>query len=273
MLTGHDLTVRAGEATLLAGVSAAVVPGSVLAVVGPNGAGKSTLLHALAGDARPAAGDVLLDGRPLHSWRPEALARVRAVLGQSSALGFAFTALEVVLLGRAPHAGTVSRARDLAIASAALAAAGAATLRARSYPTLSGGEQQRVQLARALAQVWDVGPQAPRYLLLDEPTAALDLAHQHRALLRARDWAQRGAGVLVVLHDLNLAATYADRILVLRAGRSIACGPPAEVLTPAVIETAFEVSAALVASPDGRPLIVAGPSLEPLRRRHCGARA
>lgn len=258
MLAAYDLTVQAGSATPLSGVSVAVVPGQVLAVVGPNGAGKSTLLRALAGDRVPSSGEVTLDGRPLAQWRAADLARVRAVVLQHSALDFSFTALEVVLLGRAPHAGRVSRARDLAIANAALVAADAAGLRGRAYPTLSGGERQRVQFARALAQIWDTPARTARYLLLDEPTAALDLAHQHSTLQRARDWARRGAGVFVVLHDLNLAATYADRVLVLSRGRAVALGAPAEVLRAELIEQVFGVAVTVTAHPDADiPLIVA----------------
>ena len=268
MLAAHDLTVRADQATLLAAVSVAVIPGQVIAVVGPNGAGKSTLLRALAGDLTPAGGEIALGGRALQHWRAADAARVRAVLLQHAAIDFAFTAFEVALLGRAPHSASVSRTRNLAIAGAALAAADAAHLRARLYPTLSGGERQRVQLARALAQIWDVAPDAPRYLLLDEPTAALDLAHQHRLLQRLREWARRGAGVLLVLHDLNLAATYADRVLVLRGGRALASGTAAEALTPAVIEAAFDVRVALVHVPElGRPLFVAHAIAPPLPAR------
>ncbi|MGH7790048.1 MAG: heme ABC transporter ATP-binding protein [Candidatus Binatia bacterium] len=265
MLAAYDLSVRAGTATLLAGVSAAVVPGQVLAVIGPNGAGKSTLLNALAGDVAPAGGQIVLEGRPLATWPAADVARLRAVLLQHSGLEFAFTALEVVLLGRAPHAGRVSRARDLAIAAAALTAADAAALRARAYPTLSGGERQRVQLARALAQIWDATPAAPTYLLLDEPTAALDLAHQHRALQRARDWARRGTGVMVVLHDLNLAAAYADRVLVLSRGRVAALGAPFEVLQPLLIEDVFGLAVTLASHPDASAPFIVARAARPLR--------
>ena len=235
-------------------------------MVGPNGAGKSTLLRALAGDVATAGGDVRLAGRPLGRWRPVELARARAVVLQHAGLDFDFTALDVALLGRAPHSGVLRHTRDIAIAAAALAACGAAHLRGRAYPTLSGGERQRVQLARALAQIWDVRPDAPRYLLLDEPTAALDLAHQHHVLQKLLEWAQRGTGVLVVLHDLNLAAAYADRVLVLRAGRSVACGPPAEALTAAVVEVAFDIRVALVDAPGlSRALIVPQPAVRPTR--------
>jgi iron complex transport system ATP-binding protein len=260
VLAAADLIVRVDGATLLDGVSVDVLPGQVLAVVGPNGAGKSTLLRALAGDIQPSGGAIALAGRPLADWRPLDAARVRAVLLQHGAIDFDFTAFEVALLGRAPHAGDVQRTRNLAIAGAALAAADAGHLRVRRYPTLSGGERQRVQLARALAQIWDVGAATPRYLLLDEPTAALDLSHQHRMLQRLREWAGRGAAVLVVLHDLNLAAAYADRVMVLHGGRAVACGSPDEALTAAVIESVFDIRVTLVHVPEiGRRLFVPHP--------------
>jgi iron complex transport system ATP-binding protein len=257
VLRADDLTVRVGSATLLAGVTVALVPGEVLAMVGPNGAGKSTLLDTLAGDRAPSGGTVELDGRPLASWPLGDLARVRAVVPQRSALDFAFTALEVVLLGRAPHRDRSSAAHDVAIADAALTAADAGALRSRVYPSLSGGERQRVHFARALAQVWERAGHGGRYLLLDEPTAALDLAHQQQLLRRAREWASDGTAVLVVLHDLNLAAAYADRILVLARGRAVALGPAREVLRPELIASVVGVEVVVADHPDAAvPFIV-----------------
>jgi iron complex transport system ATP-binding protein len=250
VLSGRDLTVRAGAAMLLRGVTAGVAPGEVVAVVGPNGAGKSTLLETLAGDRTPADGGIDCNDRPLPTWRPRDLARVRAVVLQRSALAFAFTAQEVVLLGRAPHRGHGGTAVDRAIADAALSAAGAAPLRHRRYPTLSGGERQRVHFARALAQIWERPASGGRYLLLDEPTAALDLAHQQQLLRRARQWARDDTGVLVVLHDLNLAAAFADRVIVLWRGRVVADGPPHAVLRPDVIATVFGVEVVIADHPD-----------------------
>jgi iron complex transport system ATP-binding protein len=272
MFAAYDLTVRVNRSTLLSGVSVAAIPGQITAVVGPNGAGKSTLVRAMAGDLTVTAGEIVMGGRPLARWRAADAARTRAVLLQHAPMGFAFTAFEVALLGRAPHAATVGRARNLAIARAALAAADVAHLRERLYPTLSGGERQRVQLARALAQIWDVAPDAPRYLLLDEPTAALDLAHQHRMLQCLRAWAARGAGVLLVLHDLNLAAEYADRVLVLQNGRTRACGPPADALVPTTIEEVFGVRVTLVDLPDrSRPFLVPQAVPAPRPRGRVGA--
>jgi iron complex transport system ATP-binding protein len=239
MLEAREVTVEADGTRLLDGVSVEVPPGQVTAVVGPNGAGKSTLLAVISGERTPSAGEVWLEGRRLAEWPRIERARTRAVLPQDSTLAFAFTALEVVLIGRTPHVRGAEQPADLAIARAALEAAGAADLEARLYPTLSGGERQRVQLARVLAQIWEAPPAGARYLLLDEPTSSLDLAHQHDTLALARRFAAEGAGVVAILHDLNLAAQYADRIVVLRNGRLIAAGSAGEVLTPEVILEVF----------------------------------
>jgi len=247
MLALHDVTVRAGRATLLDGLSLHVAPGEVVAVVGANGAGKTTALRVLAGERRPDGGRATLGAgdaaRDLGALAPDALARRRAVLPQRATLAFDFAVLDVVLLGRMPHAA--GRAADHASAARAMERADVAHLAERRYGTLSGGEQQRVHLARALAQLdapaHDVAGDA-RYLLLDEPTSALDLAHQHTVLEVARREAEAGAGVLAVLHDLNHAAQYADRVAVLAGGRLVACGPPREVLTPAVVRCAFGIT-------------------------------
>lgn len=255
MLSLDSVTVRIGASTLLDTLSLGVAPGEVVAVVGPNGAGKTTALRVLAGDLAPDDGHARLDGRPLAE-APD-LARRRAVLPQESALAFGFSALDVVLLGRTPHR-TGHRA-DLAAAARAMERAHVAHLADRLYPTLSGGERQRVHLARSLAQL-DTDSTEARYLLLDEPTSALDLGHQHAVLKTARRQAARGVGVLAVLHDLNLAAQYADRIAVLAAGRLVAVGRPDAVLTPTVVRCAFGISVVVTPHPCAAcPLVVPVP--------------
>jgi iron complex transport system ATP-binding protein len=229
--------VRQGRA-ILSHVSLAATPGRLLVLVGPNGAGKSTLLGALAGRIRPDAGYVTLDGLPLTAWEPRALARRRAMLSQRVDLAFGFTAREVVMLGRSPH--VPDTVRDEAIAVAALRAAHAWELRDRRYTALSGGEQQRVQLARVLAQVWQGGPQGA-WLLLDEPEAGLDIAHQHFILRRARACAAMGLGVIAVLHDLNLAARYADDVAVLAGGALLRHGAPGEALDTALLSEIYGI--------------------------------
>ena len=267
MLALDSVSVRIGAATLLDGLSLSVASGEVVAIVGPNGAGKSTALRVLAGEMAPTAGRALLDGAPLADAAPEALAQRRAVLPQHSALAFGFTALDVVLLGRTPHA--TSRTADLDAAERAMRRAGVLPLAARRVPTLSGGEQQRVHLARTLAQLDARGEERmasgdgvpashqTRHLLLDEPTSALDLAHQHAVLRVAREEAARGTGVLAVLHDLNLAAQYADRIAVLAGGQLVALGAPEAVLTPTVVRCAFGISVLVTQNPCAAcPLVV-----------------
>lgn len=237
MLQALQLCCQRGHRRILEQVELALEPGEVLVVLGTNGAGKSTLLATLTGELAPSAGQVLLDQRPLASWSAQERARRMAVLPQSSVLAFAFEVQEVVAMGRMPHAS--GQRRDAEILREAMAAADVSHLATRSYLSLSGGERQRVHLARVLAQVWDSAEQG--CLLLDEPTASLDLAHQHLTLQQAREMASRGLAVLVVLHDLNLAARYADRLLLLHEGRVCAQGSPWEVLQVERLEQVFKV--------------------------------
>lgn len=227
-----DLSARNATAHLPAGrvivdhVTARFGAGQLAALVGPNGAGKSTLCSLLAGDRMPSAGDVSIAGVRTDRWRRRDLARRRSVLPQASHPAGWFRAGDIVLMGRTPWVDQAGRHGDddRRAAEQAMADVGAAHLAERSYPTLSGGEQARVQLARVLAQGTPI-------LLLDEPTANLDLRYQHLAVGIARRRADAGAVVIVVLHDLALAAAYADRVLVMSDGRLVADGPPADVLT------------------------------------------
>ncbi len=241
---------RAG-ALLVDDVSLDVRPGEVLALAGPNGAGKSTLLRLLAGELLPTAGTVTLDGRPLHDLRPDTLACRRAVMPQQTTLSFAFTAREVVLMGRTPHARG-GRRQDEFVVAECLARTDTAHLAGRAFPSLSGGEQQRVTLARVLAQ------EAP-IVLLDEPVNSLDIHHQELVMREARVEAGRGAAVLAVLHDLNLAAAHADRVALMRRGRIVACGVPRDVLTAPLLSEVFEHPIAVTDHP-----LRSGPLIAPL---------
>ncbi|MFI9503839.1 heme ABC transporter ATP-binding protein [Nocardia sp. NPDC052566] len=229
----RGLSVERGTRRVLTDIDFDVVAGEVVALVGPNGAGKSTLLAALAGELTPSAGVVELEGQALTHWSHLDMARRRAVLPQSHAVGFPFTAREVVAMGRAPWLRTELREHDDEHIAAALAAADVAHLAARSFPTLSGGERARVALARVLAQHTGT-------LLLDEPTAALDLGHQEAVLTLAAARATAGAAVVVVLHDLGLAAAYADRIAVLESGHIAADGPPRKILTTELLTRVYQ---------------------------------
>lgn len=257
MLVAERITVRCEHKFLLNDVSLTLHPGELLAVLGPNGAGKSTLLKTLAGDLMPTSGRAILNGKPMTAWPVRTRALMRAVLPQDVSLRFAFRAHEVVLMGRMPHVRGVERAEDYRIAQAALAAVEAAHLRERLFPTLSGGERQRVQLARVLAQIWEPCTLGARFLLLDEPTAALDLAHQHLTLQLARRLAAQGVGVLAILHDLNVAAQYADRIALLANGRLLDTGAPAAVLSAENLWKAFGVRVSVIQHPVyGTPLVI-----------------
>lgn len=240
MYVADQVSVEAGGRRIIDRVDLALAPGAVTVLVGPNGAGKSTLLKAMAGGRRPVAGRVTLHGRDVAAMSPGELAGLRAVLSQSVTIGFAFRVEEVVRLGLPPG---MPRARAAALAGAALEQVGLSHFAARDCTTLSGGEQQRVHLARALVQIAAAPDDGrARYLLLDEPTNGLDLAHQLLVVEVARAHAARGGGVLAVLHDLNLAALSADRIVALDGGRIVADGPPEAVVTDRLLRETYRVS-------------------------------
>ena len=227
--------------------------GEVLAIVGPNGAGKSTLCGLLAGDLAPTEGEASLCGRALRSMKPAALARLRSMLSQHTHLRFPFTAWDVTLMGRHPH---ISRWRspaeaDYASVERAMERTQVLHLARRLYPTLSGGEQRRVSLARVLAQDSPV-------VLLDEPTAALDIGHQQLVMSLCRRLAREGRAVLAVLHDLNLAGSYADRVMVMSQGEVVATGSPEEVLCAELLSDVFNQQVMVVPHPQtGKPVVLA----------------
>jgi iron complex transport system ATP-binding protein len=249
IVRARGAVVRLGGRTVVDAVDLDVCAGEVVALVGPNGAGKSTLLAALAGDV-PAAGRIEVAGRSVRAWKPVELARRRAVLPQKAMLSFPFTVGEVIAMGRAPWAGRPESASDEDAVAEAMRLTETTGFAGRPFPALSGGEQARVALARVLAQRTPV-------LLLDEPTAALDLRHQELVLRAARDRAANGAAVVVVLHDLGLAAAYADRVCVLAAGRVRAEGPPREVFTGELLSDVYQHEVEVFDHPrTGTPLVV-----------------
>lgn len=239
-----------GTTEILHGVDLEVRVGEVVALVGPNGAGKSTLLAALTGDHPLSGGTVEVDGRPLGDWSPIALARRRAVLPQQHSVGFPFTARQVVRMGRAAWTNTARRDDDERIVAEAFATCDVTHLVDRPFPALSGGERARVALARVLAQDTET-------LLLDEPTAALDLGHQESVMQVVRTRADHGHAVVVVLHDLGLAAAYADRICVLDKGMIVADGPPSQVLTEELLSRVYQYPVRVTTHPETRtPLVL-----------------
>lgn len=245
-----SVSVDRGGLRVLRSVSLAVAAGEVVAVVGPNGAGKSTMIGLLAGDLAPAEGSVSLCGRPLSRWRTADLALRRAVLPQQTTVAFPFTVAQVVAMGRAPWAATALAADDEAAVAEAMVATDVTRFATRTFATLSGGERARVALARVLAQ-------RTQLLLLDEPTAALDLRHQDLVLRVAGARARAGGAVLAVLHDLNLAATHADRVAVIADGRLVACGKPAEVISAGLLSEVYEREIEVMAHPrTGAPVVL-----------------
>lgn len=236
-------------------VTLALTAGEFVAVLGPNGSGKTTLVRVALGAVPPLAGTATVDGRPAHAWRPQELARTVAVVTQREEHAFPLRVRDAVLLGRYPHLSPWAPAgrADLEAANRALAACDAVGLADRWLATLSGGEYQRVRLARALAQ-------EPRLLVLDEPTASLDLRHEMELFERVRSLAApAGLGVLLITHHVNLAARFADRVVLLHRGRAVAQGTPTDVLTRETVERVFEWPVAIERF-DGTPQAV------PLRR-------
>ena len=245
-----DLGYELGNRQLLADVTFSLEAGSLLALVGPNGAGKSTLVRLLSGELEPTRGEVRLFGRSVGDWPARELARRRAVMPQQTVLQFAFTAEEVIAMGRSPHRARRGGPRDDQIVAAAMEQTETTTLARQSFPTLSGGEQARVTLARVLAQEADI-------LLLDEPTASLDLRHQEIAMRIARALADQGRAILAVTHDVNLAAAYADEAVLLREGRVVASGSPWEALTAETLHDVFDQPVIVIPHPVGDwPLVV-----------------
>jgi iron complex transport system ATP-binding protein len=249
-LEARDVTVTIGGKTLVDRVSLKVRPSELLAIVGPNGAGKSTLVSVLAGDRSADDGSALVDGVPIGSLSRRDLARRRAVLPQGCHVAFPFRTEQVVMMGRYPllRRGHLPGPADHAAVASALRTTDTVHLAQRTVPTLSGGEQARVSLARVLAQ------DAP-IVLLDEPSAALDLRHQQQVIRLCLHLAAEGRAVVAIVHDLNQAAA-ADRVAVLHQGRLVVCDAPAHALTPTTIAQVFGVDVDVTSHPsDGRPVI------------------
>lgn len=248
MLTGSNITFRVGSKVLISDISASFAPGGLHLIVGPNGAGKSTLVKVLARLLRPQEGKVEYEGVDVSNASEAELAKRRAVLSQAIEIAFPLTVREVVMMGRYPHFSGRPGPTDERIVDEVMQHFDVTEFEPRYYQTLSGGERQRVNFARVLAQLWrdgDVG--SCRYLFLDEPLTFLDIRHQIDFMKRIRSFTV-GADVVTVgvVHDLNLAARFADQILVLSGGRIVAHGTPAEVLTPERISEVFGVTPTMV---------------------------
>lgn len=265
MFSANELNFSIGKKSLVQDASLNIEAGEVTVILGPNGAGKSTFMKLLAGDLRPDSGLITLDNQSIIELSNKQVAQRRAMMPQSSNVVFPFTALEIAMIGRSPHVSKNETLHDRRIVEEAMICTGVNHLASRNYNTLSGGEQQRVQLARALAQIWvdeaDNCANEARYLLLDEPVASMDLAHQHETLRIAKTFSQRNVGVLLILHDINLAAMYADKIAVFKNGKIYRQGEPKAVLDEALIRNVFGVDVFLSEHPTlGCPVMVSLPN-------------
>ncbi|WPU91489.1 heme ABC transporter ATP-binding protein [Mucilaginibacter sabulilitoris] len=246
MLTVENVTFMAGKRVLVKDVSFAVHPGEILVVLGANGAGKSSLMRLLSGEKEPSAGTIHLSGKLLNSYTAKELALKRAMMNQQNIINLDFLALEVVQMGRYPHYRNQPTPHDWDIINQVMTVTGISHLSERSFLTLSGGEQQRVHLARVLAQIWDT-PEA--LLLLDEPVSGMDIQYQQQTLALAAMLAKKGFMVITILHDINLAAQYADNILMLKNGRKWYHGAPSEILNTKSIYDVFETEADVFTNP------------------------
>jgi len=251
MLEAMNLAYAVNGNDLVDGFSLSVALGKFVAIVGPNGAGKTTALRMLSGELTPTRGTVLFQGKDIRRQAPRALARERACFSQCTAGAFPFIVREIAAMGRHPHLNGMYESRhDDELVTQAMRAAGIEPLAGRRYPTLSGGEATRTHFARTIAQ-------EPRLLLLDEPTNHLDMHHQQAVLRHCRGMADRKeCAVVAVLHDLNLASYFSDEIVVLREGRSVAQGAPADVIDADLLEAVYDMKCEIWRHPSGSPWAV-----------------
>jgi iron complex transport system ATP-binding protein len=251
----NNLTVAPWGNTLLEDINFTLEPGEVLGVIGPNGAGKTTLLNTIAGDIALHSGEYLVHGKPYREWERRSLAQKMAYLQQLSLLNFPYTVEEVILLGRSPHDTGITHDRE--ILEEVLQLADITDLRDRLYTRLSGGEKQRVQLARVFSQIWQQNAMEGTLLLLDEPTTALDIQHQQGTADAIRKLTGKGCAVVLVVHDFNAIASLATQLLALKNGKQVAMGKPLEIFTEQFFKDVFAADVAIAEHPSrNQPMII-----------------
>jgi iron complex transport system ATP-binding protein len=255
MLEAVDISYKAGKKELLHPVSLSFGPGLFHVIMGPNGAGKSTLLKLLAGSQQPAAGKIILDGRELGHYSQKELAIKRAVLSQHYHISFPITVRDIVLMGRYPYYGQQPRPADLAACREAMQRMEVAEMADRDYATLSGGEAQKVQMSRVLAQIGGKEKDA-KLLFLDEPVSNLDIRYQYELMRAAKELCGRKHTVIAILHDINLALSFADRILFMKEGKVVHESSEPLKLEKEVIDSVFGVSSSILYLEEGRPVVV-----------------
>ncbi|MBD5771180.1 heme ABC transporter ATP-binding protein [Marinomonas colpomeniae] len=240
----QSLSVTINNKNLLNSIDLTIKPDELTVLIGPNGAGKSTLLKSCSGDILPTSGNILINKKPIGSFTPVLLGKTRAVMTQSYEIGFGFTVMEIVSMGCSIYEEQVSKLKKQNIISEVMDFMEIGHLSERTFITLSGGEQQRAQLARVLAQLWmPYEQEEARYLFLDEPTSSLDVFHQYHVLSLAKELTKRNIGVLAVIHDLSLAASFSDQLVLINNGSIVTKGKPEKVLQRSYLENVYGIKA------------------------------
>jgi len=257
MLRTEGIYYSIGKKLILSNISAEFQPGEFNMILGPNGSGKSTFLKIFSGEIHGNDGNVFYADKPIRSIKTDELAKYRAVMSQQPELSFPLTVDEVVMMGRYPHFNFNPNKKDESICGEVMERMNLSSFSDRNYLTLSGGEKQRVQFARVLAQIWEQPKNGYRYLFLDEPLASLDIKYQQEFLQIAREFAKTGTVLVAVLHDINLAIQFADRLFLLKEGNLAAQGKPKEILSSELIKRVFDVDAQIIENPVSKePLVV-----------------
>ena len=257
MLRTENISFSIGKKQILKNVSATFLPGEFNMILGPNGSGKSSFLKIFSGEINKFQGTVLYDDKKIKELRKEDLAKKRAVMSQQADLGFPLLVEEVVMMGRYPHFTFNPNKKDITICNEVIERMNLVEFKERNYLTLSGGEKQRVQYARVLAQVWEKPTDGYRYLFLDEPLNSLDISYQHEFLQSAVELMKEHTVLIAVMHDINLAAHYADNLFFLKEGEMVVHGRPKDILTENIIEQVFNIKTTVIENPvTGKPLVI-----------------
>ncbi|HEV7782342.1 MAG TPA: heme ABC transporter ATP-binding protein [Chitinophagaceae bacterium] len=257
MLRTENISYGIGKKSILRKISAEFHPGEFNMILGPNGSGKSTFLKIFSGEIKANKGDIFYAGKHIRTIKTDELAKYRAVMSQQPELSFPLTVEEVVMMGRYPHFAFNPGKKDEKICNEVMDRMNLQSFKERNYLTLSGGEKQRVQFARVLAQIWEKPVAGTRYLFLDEPLASLDINYQQEFLQITREFTDADTVVAVVIHDINLAVQFADKLLLLQEGSIAAQGKPLDILTETLIEKVFGVKTTILKNPvSGAPLVI-----------------
>lgn len=257
MLSTSGIQYAVGKKEILRGISADFMPGEFNMILGPNGSGKSTFLKIFSGEIQTGAGIVSYEKKSIRDLKTEELATRRAVMSQQPDLHFPLSVEEVVMMGRYPHFHFTPARKDQIICSEVMKRMNLLAFADRNYLTLSGGEKQRVQYARVLSQIWEPPAEGNRYLFLDEPLTSLDINYQQEFLEIAREFTNQQTVLIAVMHDINLAAHYGDKLFFLREGQLVSSGKPREILTEDLIKNVFNVKVSVISNPlTGDPMII-----------------